>query len=167
MVYDEGNLDVILVGQANYGDDPISLNDLVVAMRAIMVHHESPFVSIDPTQDTARTKRQVVRYGKGTERSQFGNDLLAADIVLKKLALGQLSASIWGLPSYFQLSADAWKTTGQLKYLGCRFWFFPTNLALANQQGVVVVNDLKVAVETDVFSGVAGGEHVRDEPGET
>lgn len=166
MVYDQQNRDVILVGQANYGEQFITLDDFGVAARAVLGQHESPFVSIDPTSDTPRTMRQKVRYGKGTEQSQFGSDLLAADVVLKKLALGQLTANVWGLPSYFQLSADEWRATGKLNGLACRFWFFPTNLALANQLGVIVVNDLRVAVKTEIISATEGPRELHDDAGE-
>lgn len=54
LVYDSQNKDLIVVGRANPGQDEINLDDLVVALRSVMVLDEFPLVSIDRTPETKK-----------------------------------------------------------------------------------------------------------------
>lgn len=99
MVYDgEGN-DLILVGRVVQGQASASLDDLVVALRARMLRHQWPTVSIDPTPATGRTGLQAVTFLGGIENSAFGRDLLQADIILKECSL-QLRPLVAPVVSY-------------------------------------------------------------------
>src|SRR5947209_6825214 len=51
-VYDRNNSDVILVGYRHPDGEPLDLNDLVAALRALLVGHQWPLVSIDRTPET-------------------------------------------------------------------------------------------------------------------
>lgn len=75
--------DLVVVGVVDSSRSPLSLDDLVVALRALHLHREAPLVSIDRTVDTQRTGRQAVRLEGGIADTAFGRDLIAADAVLK------------------------------------------------------------------------------------
>jgi len=154
-VIDETSADVIVMGGREAGNPPVSLDDLVVALRARLVHHAWPLVSIDRTADTTATGQQRVRFegGDGLAKSAFGKALLDADVVLKKLGLRMLSAEIWGVRSYFDLCAEAARTGALEENVGSRFWFRPreSNRVLVGQ-GVIVVHSLRVGVQTEVMS---------------
>lgn len=98
MVYDPSHGDLIVIGQANAGEEKTSLDDFVVAIRAMGIHKAWPLVSIDKTAETQATGRQVVRFEGGIASSPLGRDLLAADVILKKIALRLLPSDIWECP---------------------------------------------------------------------
>ena len=123
VVYDRRTKDLILVGKANPNGRAITLDDFVVALRAILKQQRWPLVSIDKDEHTSQTMKQHVRFEGGIANSAFGNDLLAADIVLKKLALGDLSAEVWGVRSYFELLCNRAEKGEDLGDVQSRFWF--------------------------------------------
>ena len=71
IVYDEEKKDLILVGEVTNGDQKISLDDFVVAMRAILKYKTPPLVSIDRTNETAKTGKQIVRFEGGDRKYQI------------------------------------------------------------------------------------------------
>ena len=172
LIHDVQRKDFIIVGQANQGEPKITLDDFVVATRALHVNGQWPFVSIDKTPETEETGEQVVRYGGGIENSSFSQALFEADVVLKKLGLGLLPTDVWGLKSYFQMTVDAWKSTGKEDGISCRFWFYPVSPTFATPEGVFVIDELQVGVRTEVVGAVVDGKpvknlaQVRDELGE-
>jgi hypothetical protein len=109
VVYDQQNKDLIIVGQTNELSSRITLDDFVVALRAILLHNEHPLVSIDRTKDTPKTGRQRVRFEGKVDNTQFGKDMLEADVLLKKLSFGILPSEPWGGQSYFSMSLDQLK----------------------------------------------------------
>ena len=109
LVYDQSNEDLIIVGQVNKGNQKITLDDFVVAMRAVLLYNEYPLVSIDRTEDTPKTGKQIVHFKGKVENTRFGKDMLDADILLKKLSLGFLPPEPWGVHSYFSMSVDQLK----------------------------------------------------------
>jgi len=164
VIYDEEKEDVILVGEVNGGGQQISLDDFVVAMRAILKHKTPPLVSIDRTNETAKTGKQKVRFEGGIENTKFGKDLLEADVILKKMGLGKLRTDIWGVKSYFDMSADEWEKTGKENEVTSRFWFVPSKEGsfVGVRRGVAIVDRLRITVKTEVMSA----NRVRDEIGE-
>ena len=88
VVIDAQRRDVVLVGQAA-GTGRARLDDLAVALRALFVHRQWPLVSIDRMPDPQIKIQQAVRFEGGIADTQFGKDLLDADILLKKLSLGE------------------------------------------------------------------------------
>jgi hypothetical protein len=107
-VYDPAAKDVILIGLAAPSIPTARWDDLVVTLRARILHGEFPLVSIEPTPDTPRTKRQNVRFCEGLKDTSLGEDLLACDVFLKRCSLElDPSARVPGVPSYRSLIAQA------------------------------------------------------------
>jgi hypothetical protein len=155
-VFDETTSDLIIVGECERDAKPLQIDDLVVAMRAVIKHKAAPLVSIDPPAPYTKTGDQPVRFAGHVEDTQFGQDLLAADIVLKKLGLGKISAEVWGVRSYFDLSADEWKHTGAEDGLMSRFWFVVDEQAsaVAARKGIGLLKRLKIRVQTEVSATI-------------
>lgn len=88
MVFDEENRDVILVGHVVDGLPPSRLDDLVIALRAQLLHAEWPLVSIDPTPETPKNRLLTIQSRGGIENTHFGQVLIESDIFLKKYSFG-------------------------------------------------------------------------------
>jgi len=161
-VFDEANRDVVIIGVADSSLPGLHIDELTVAIRAVLKHGESPLVSIDPAPKDAKPEDQVVRFAGKLENTQFGKDLLDADVVLKKLGLGKLNAEVWGVRSYFDLSVDEWHRTGNEDAILSRFWFVtdPDGSAVAARRGVGLVKRLKIKVQTEVAVSSRGGTDV-------
>jgi hypothetical protein len=152
IVYDQSTKELILVGQANEHEERLLLDDLVVAFRAVLKHDSVPAVSIDITPDTEQTGKQAVRFEGHIERTQLGRDLLAADVVLKKLGMGILSVGET-VPSYLEMRATNWRETGLEDSVRSRFWFLPSKQSfVAVRDGVVVINRFELDVGVEVLS---------------
>lgn len=61
-VFDSATGDLILVGQKEQDRTVLTLDDLIVALRARFRYNEWPLVSIDPTPDTEKTQMQHIRF---------------------------------------------------------------------------------------------------------
>jgi hypothetical protein len=153
VVYDSASGDVIIVGHVGEAGT-LRLNDFVVALRAILSCKQTPIVSIDRRPDTERTGKQTVYFGGDIAQTAFGKMMLEADVALKKLGLGTLKAEVWGVRSYFDMSADDWRATGRERPLVCRFWFRPlkSQSFVTVREGVAVVGGLRIAVETQTMT---------------
>ena len=106
MVYDDSRKDLIVVGRIDPARPRVTLDELVVALRAILKQHNWPEVSIDIDEQTSRTGKQKVRFGGGLAGTSVGKAMLDADVVLKELALGYRSAEIWGIRSFFDMFCE-------------------------------------------------------------
>lgn len=108
-IYDPREQDLILIGLVATGLPEGQLDDLVVALRARMLPpFDFPLVSIDPTDNTQRTKLQKVTFLGGLQDTGFGRDLLECDIVLKQATLGANRTGVEkDSPSYCQLLEEA------------------------------------------------------------
>jgi hypothetical protein len=162
VVFDRDSRDIIIVGQANAGESPISLDDFVVALRALFIHEAWPLVSIDKTPETHATGKQNVRFAGGIENTEFGKELLEADVVLKKLGLGHLKAGVWGVESYFDLFRKQWQGTGEGDHVQSRFWFTAGEPICASRTGVAIVKKSTVGVETQVLAATKNGKPAAD-----
>lgn len=162
-VYDRDNDDLILVGAIEAGRAPLTLDDLVVALRARLLLGEWPLVSIDPTPETEKTQLQDVRWKGGIGGTLFGLDLLTADYEMKGLALGYVEA---GIPD-FRSHWDRWLaanegSASQQEEVGARFWFYPINPDVLTREGVCAIQGLTVGVFTEVLSVKIDGKPIED-----
>jgi hypothetical protein len=168
MVIDTAGHDVILVGRREPNISPLRLDDLVVGMRALINYNEWPLVSLDNTPDTKTTRKQKVRFEGKVNDTSLGRSLLNADVLLKELALGKRTASIWGITSYAALCDEAARN-GDKSTASVLFWFFPMNARLVEREGVFVVGDLSVGTRTQLIVPPAvksGSSPTKDAMGE-
>lgn len=151
LVYDRAGKDPIVIGQIG-GDRGVSLDDLVVAIRARLLEHAWPLVSIDKTQDTVRTGMQFVRFEGGVSGSQYGDDLLLADIALKRTALGLNSTAYPWLKTYVAMSSEDASSDTDLHDVSTRFWFVPMKAAITTREDVFAIQDLVIGVKAQVMN---------------
>jgi len=153
LVYDTDNEDIILVGKKEEHQEPVNYDDWVVAARAILKNRKDPAVSIDRTNETDITKKQKVRFEGGLEDTQFGRDLLDADVILKRFGLGTKSAGVFGLRSYLDLSVEDYEATGKENKLVSRFWFHPLKASsyVTARDGIVVVEEYQIGVQNQIM----------------
>ena len=161
-VFDQDNDDLIIFGQRKEGNGKLCLDDLVTALRAVLVHQKMPVVSLEKTPKSLETGTQEVCFEGGIENTQFGQDFLEADIILKKFALGLLSTEVWGVPSYFALAVKRAQENSQAKVMNTRFWFFPVKRAVASEEGVIAVKELKVGVRAQLMNASVEGKKLSD-----
>jgi hypothetical protein len=147
--------ELILVGKTGSGRPSVTLDDLVVPLRAILQHATVPVVSIDMTPETQHTGMQHVRFGGGIQNTRFGASLLGADVVLKKLGLGLLLSED-AITSYFDLRVDHWRESGSEGGVQSRFWFLPGNEShVAVRDGVALVQRFRLGVGVEVLAADA------------
>ncbi|MCX6844394.1 MAG: tetratricopeptide repeat protein [candidate division WOR-3 bacterium] len=163
-VYDTAAKDLILVGDHESDRAILTLDDLVVALRARFRYGEWPLVSIDPTPETKTTQMQHVRFEGGVENTAFGQAMYDADYRLKQMGMGLVEPGVVGLKTYWDRSVEEAQSgigSGQ-KEVNSRFWFYPSNPHVVVRDGVCVVRGLKVGVFTEVLSAKIGGKAVED-----
>ncbi|MCA2504877.1 MAG: tetratricopeptide repeat protein [Microcystis sp. M54BS1] len=163
LVYDRKNKDVLLVGKYNPKREPITLDDLAVALRSRFVYGKWPLVSIDPTEqqkhlptvsELKQSEPQVVRFEGGLEQTQFGADFLDADYRLKKMGMELLPTGISDFRTFWYLLHQYPSGENILS----RFWFYPVVPSVVIRDEVVSITGLRVAVFTEVIAYKKGGE---------
>lgn len=89
-----------MVGTHEEDRAPLTLDDLMVTLRARFRYKQWPSVSIDPTPDTKKTQMQHVRFEGGIEETAFGQAMFDADYRLKQMGMGLVEPGIAGLRTY-------------------------------------------------------------------
>lgn len=159
-VLDTGTGDLILVGMRDPQRQPLTLDDLVVALRSRFARGEWPLVSIDPSPTEPAI--QKVRFEGGIQQTQFGADLLAADYLLKLIAFGiEIPAAI-EIPNDWDALRERARSTSSEFSIEARSWFYPIVPSVLVRDGVVAIRDLKVGVFSEVSSAVTDGHAVAD-----
>ncbi len=164
LVYDREARDIIIVGKHEPKRAVVTLDDLVVVLRARFVHSKWPLVSIDPTPDTEKTNMQHVRFEGGIEDTQFGEDLFDADFRLKKIGMGLLPSSVDEVDSYWNLSLKDTSIQSGNFSIGNRFWFYPipAPTTIRENVGALPSEGLKVAVFTEVLSAEINNKKIEN-----
>ncbi|NQT18120.1 MAG: hypothetical protein HQ592_00335, partial [Planctomycetes bacterium] len=103
LVYDKESGDPIIVGEINTSDPAPLLDDVVVGLRARILHDEWPVVSIEPAKKTPETGKFKVRFEGNVAGTHYGRRLFEADVMLKKIGLGLIPSGIPGFASYYDL----------------------------------------------------------------
>ncbi|MDW8038273.1 MAG: hypothetical protein RMI90_09555, partial [Thermoguttaceae bacterium] len=169
IVFDEQTKDLVLVGRKDFQSPSLSIEDFIVALRAIMVHHQWPLVSIDKDENSYQTKRQKVRYEGGIEDTAFGNVLLQADVVLKKIGLGEINAQVWGVSSYFDLLCGEVKEKQTRGNIRATFWFVGASAhpsGFAAREGTMLLEDGQLVVRVAVRMGFQETHSPKPESGQ-
>lgn len=153
LIHDTEHGDLILVGERNSKMRSLTLDEWAVAARSEFSLGCDPVVSIDQHSETAKTGSQRVRFEGALTNTQFGADMLAADIILKQLALGKISAEIFGIRSFLQLSAASYRANPLNQSDFTRFWFLPMRNGsyVFARDGVVVVEEYKIDVQNQRY----------------
>ena len=160
-IYDARSQDFVLVGLAVRGKPTLPLETFVTVLRAALTNNARPLVSIDPiAAGSSGSAPQPVRFEGAIEDTRLGLQMLEADVVLKKLALGQIRADVWGVPSYLSLSAQQAGQSGALAPVSSLFWIEPGAAELSGntREGIRVIHRLPVAIRTEVTS--ADGDRI-------
>jgi hypothetical protein len=157
-VYDARHQDWVLVGQRVEKSERICLDDLVVAMKAVLVYESPPEVSIDPMPTTPETRLQKVVFKGGIENTQLGKNMLDCDVLLKELALEKVSARVWGVESYLTLRAQYVGEKKAVDRIGSRFWFKNLRPSVASRPGVCALMHIDVGIETELLRAEIDGK---------
>jgi tetratricopeptide (TPR) repeat protein len=163
LVVDPSTGDAIVVGQYIPGRERLTLDDLVVALRARFVHSQWPVVSIDPPPQRTDPPYHNVRFEGGVADTAFGYTLYDADYLLKQIGLGKVRM---GVPSV-RSSWELWLEEAQQEHeksmeISSRAWFFPIISATPARDNVAAYKGLKVGVFSEVLAAKIDGQPVRD-----
>ncbi len=158
IVYDRSGSDLILVGQASPELQPISLDHLAVSLKAVLVHKELPLVSIEPGPATKETGLLDVVFRGHITDTAYGDDMLVADVALKKLILGVHPPREQGVLSYFdRFAADSRERTEE-RITQSRFWFDVVGEpALSIRDDAIMIRGLRIGVQEEVLYASLGG----------
>lgn len=159
VVYDRKTKDIIIVGKHNAKKQPVTLDDFVVALRAIFVRKEFPLVSIDFLGDNSTL--QTTRFEGGIENSQFGADLLRADYQLKLVSMGLSSDDNMSLLD-INCGESIVNPLRQNNEILSRFWFYPSIPYQVIRGDVAAFKGLKVNAFTEVLRAKINGELIDD-----
>jgi len=116
-----------LVGLAEPDREPIPVDLLVVALRAIWKSGQWPFVSLDPTNADDLAQPHAARIGglsQDLEDTEFVRIMLEADYAMKRLDLGKDRPDIEGFHGWLDLSLAAEFEAGAGPVYR-RAWFAP------------------------------------------
>ena len=105
-VYDREDGDLILVGKRDPARADLTLDDVVVALRARCRYQQWPLVSIGPAPDTEETQMQRVCFKGGIRDTGFGSTVLEADHLLKRVVMGLEEAGVVGLQTYWDRTVE-------------------------------------------------------------
>ena len=157
----DGENDVILLGRRDTRSPPLTLDHLVVALRARLVLAEWPAATTDPLQGrspsaTPHSDLRQVRFMGGIEDTTFGLDLLAAECLLLQLQEGVASPSVGQFKSFRERVAEAKADRSLDGEEGTfRFWFravSPVSLAVRRDgdRDICLLRDVRVGVFTEL-----------------
>jgi tetratricopeptide (TPR) repeat protein len=163
LVVDPETGDAIVVGQYIPGRERLTLDDLVVALRARFVHGQWPVVSIDPPPQPTTPPLHNVRFEGGVADTAFGYALYDADYLLKQLGLGKVPMGVKSVRSSWDLwLEESRQQNRQSLEVSSRVWFFPIIAATPARNNVAAYKGLKVGVFSEVLAAKIDGQSVRD-----
>ncbi len=167
-VITDGTTDVILVGKRDEGGEPLTLDDIILAVRARTAASmaEAPGVSIEPpglhekqpfVRIAGRQPEMVVRYTGGIEGTSLGLLFFKTDMLLKLLGMGYEVTGIDGLPSEWDIDIHQTKRGRRISPWDDEptpSFFFPASVQVVPGAKAVALGriDLRVMVgEKDRF----------------
>lgn len=130
--YDETSQQVILIGKNNLALPPMSMDDLVVAIRSVY-NGEDPAVTIDPGPTD---QEMVVRFFGQTENTEFGRVMFESDRLLKTLSMGRDNVTknnarpqMPGFKNELEFALEHFDPL-QKSNVWHRMWFYPKEMTL-------------------------------------
>lgn len=174
VIVDPSSGDTIVVGERAPHLPALTLDDLAVALRCRFFQSSGadPGVTIDPqpldsssgpitASNLAPT--QKVRFFAGIENTNFGEVCYESDYLMKRVGMGLDDLHVRGLQSYYDLLSSSSEAGGQPgEEVACRFWFLPTVDRVNVFGDVVLLEQFKMGVFTQVMSAVVDGKEVPD-----
>ncbi len=182
-----GDLIIFGVEERGSGVSAITPDDIIVALRTVLVSYQSPGMSIDPVKaenegvdchakyrevstrqwDSIMAACQKVDYFGGIENTRIGQVAFDVDYWMKRVAAGRQRVPLDGFCSYADLlrandRGDADRRTQG----GTRFWFYPKQVkfAISRDQKVMELQgggvEVLTAEERNLFSKTAQGASV-------
>ncbi len=175
VVLDTENNDWILVGERDPKSSILTLDDWVVALRARFIHPDKdPGVTIDPRpcetcvksgkkEGCRHSTKQDVRFFGGIEDTHFGKVCYEADWLMKKIALSLEKLPVKNLKSSFDLCLEQVRNSGMKNSIVCsRYWFYPIMNRVNVISDVVLLEQFKMGVFTEVLYAEIDGKPVAD-----
>lgn len=163
VVIDAESGDWILVGERDKKSAILTLDDLVVALRARFVHgSRDPGVTIDPRGETEAAIKQDVRFFGGIENTQFGQVCYEADWLMKKIGLKLELVPVESLRTYFDVAVEEAKRMGGRSQVSSRFWFYPALNEVNVVDGVVLLEQFQMGIFTEVLAARVNGQEVQN-----
>ncbi len=155
--------DWVLIGEREAKTPALTLDDLVVAVRAGFIHRTRfPGVTIDPRGGADGATIQDVKFFGGVEDTAFGQTCLDADFLMKKIGMKLELLPIEGLLTYFDLAVKEALESGTLPEIMSRFWYVPSLNKSNVVDGVVILDQFHSGISTEVLSARVGGEKVEN-----
>jgi len=118
--------DTILIGRSDPGAPPLTLDDLVVAVRVTQgAGLSGPLVSINPVGKLESADHQEVRFVGGIDKTGIGKSLFEADYLTKRIALAVADNRVPSVPTYADRVGKAVRDRAAQSWnISSRFWFF-------------------------------------------
>jgi tetratricopeptide (TPR) repeat protein len=155
--------DWILIGEREAKIPALTLDDLVVAIRAGFIYTDHfPGVTIDPRGGGDGATIQDVRFFGGVEGTAFGQTCFDADLLMKKVGMNLEVLPIDGLTTYFDLATKEARESGTLTEIMSRFWYAPSLNMSHVVDGVVLLKYFHSGISTEVMSARVGGDKVEN-----
>ena len=157
--------DCILVGERDPSLPALRLDDLVVMLRSVFLHHdgEAPGVTINPNKEDMRHGLQQVRYFGHVDRTRVGRVCFDADYLMKKIGLSLTPSRVDGVRTYFKLSCDEAARSGRKRTeVLSRFWYYPVVSRVVTLGNGVLLDRCELAVLCEVLAGSVDGRSIEN-----
>lgn len=153
LIYDQKDGDIILIGQASQERQPLTLDDLVSALKARFVYGVWPLVSIEPAEDTENDQLLICRFEGGIRDTALGLNMFDADYILKQIGMGLLESGLPNLNTYWDMVADEAKQSRARDYkVNFSIWLYPVLSCVMIKDDVALMNRTEICIFTDVMS---------------
>ena len=153
---DDKSYDVIIFGTK--GENVLTIDDFVVALRCAAYSVEPPGVSIDPRPKLKDPyKIQDVRFFGPVKDTFFGYTLFESDYFLKKIAANVVNLKVKNFKTYKDLIVEQIKeesktcsSNSRPKESLNRFWFYPANVLFSkSENNLYLLNSCDVVLLTE------------------
>jgi lipoprotein NlpI len=150
--------DWILIGERDAKSPVLTLDDLVVGIRARFLHGpHDPGVTIDPRGGPEGATVQDVKFFGGVQNTAFGRTCFDADWLMKKIGMKLEPLPVQGLRTYFDLAVDEARKSGGDSQVASRFWYVPAINKIDVVEDIVLLDQFRSGILTQVlFARVAG-----------
>lgn len=159
----DADSDWVLIGERDPKIPALTLDDLVVAIRAGFIHTAHfPGVTIEPRGGAYGATIQDVKFYGGVEDTAFGQTCFDADLLMKKIGMKLEVLPIDKLLTFFDLAEKEASESGTLPEIMSRFWYVSSPNKSDVVDGVVILKQFHSGIATQLLSARVGGEKVEN-----